>query len=46
MLITSRSDVDLDHITEFDPQTRFIKLPIDNYLKLLNLYDTINLPIS
>jgi len=44
MLITSRSDVDLDHITEFDPQTRFIKLPIDNYLKLLNLYDTINRP--
>jgi hypothetical protein len=29
---------------EFEPQHRFIKLPITNYLKLLNLWDTINRP--
>jgi len=44
MLIVSREDIDCEHITEFDPSSRFIKLPIDNYLKLLNLYDTINRP--
>jgi hypothetical protein len=44
MLTVSRSDIDCEHITEFDPAQRFIKLPIDNYLKLLNLYDTINRP--
>jgi len=44
MLTVSREDVDVEFIQEFDPRTRFIKLPIDNYLKLLNLYDTINRP--
>jgi hypothetical protein len=44
MLTVSRSDIDCESITEFDPARRFIKLPIDNYLKLLNLYDTINRP--
>jgi len=44
MLTVSRQDVDCEHITEFDPGQRFIKLPIDNYLRLLNLYDTINRP--
>ena len=44
MLVVSRSDVECDHIVEFDPTRRFIKLPIDNYLRLLNLYDTINRP--
>ena len=44
MLTISRPDVDCDHIQVFDPTTRFIKLPIDNYLRLLNLYDTINRP--
>jgi len=44
MLVVSRSDVECDHIVEFDPTKRFIKLPIDNYLRLLNLYDTINRP--
>ncbi len=44
MLVVSRPDIDCDYITEYDPKLRFIKLPIDNYLKLLNLYDTINRP--
>lgn len=44
MLTISRPDIELEYIQEQDPKTRFIKLPIDNYLKLLNLYDTINRP--
>jgi hypothetical protein len=44
MLVVSRPDIDVDNITEYDPKLRFIKLPIENYLRLLNLYDTINRP--
>jgi hypothetical protein len=44
MLVVSRPDVDCDYITDFDPSRRFIKLPIDNYLRLLGIYDTINRP--
>ncbi len=44
MLVVSRPDVNCDVIVEFDPQRRFIKLPITNYLKLLGLWDTINRP--
>jgi len=44
MLVVSRSDVECEYIKEFDPTSRFIKLPIDNYLRLLNLYDSINRP--
>lgn len=44
MLVVSRPDVDCDYITDFDPSQRFIKLPIDNYLRLLGIYDTINRP--
>ena len=44
MLIVSRPDINVDAITEIDPQQRFIKLPITNYLKLLDVYDTINRP--
>ena len=44
MLVVSRPSVVTDYIVEFPADTRFIKLPIDNYLKLLNLYDTINRP--
>ncbi len=44
MLIVSRPEVNVDTIVEFDPQQRFIKLPITNYLKLLNVWDTINRP--
>jgi phage terminase large subunit len=44
MLVVSRKDVNCDAIVEFDPQKRFIKLPIVNYLKLLNIWDTINRP--
>ncbi|CAB4134515.1 XtmB Phage terminase large subunit [uncultured Caudovirales phage] len=35
MLTISRDDVQRDVITEFDPTTRFIKLPIQNYLNIL-----------
>jgi phage terminase large subunit len=44
MLVVSRPSVVTDYIVEFPADKRFIKLPIDNYLKLLNLYDTINRP--
>ncbi len=44
MLVVSRPDVNCDYIEEFDPQRRFIKLPITNYLKLLGIWDTINRP--
>ncbi|CAB5218618.1 Terminase-like family [uncultured Caudovirales phage] len=44
MLLVSRPDINVDAITEIDPQQRFIKLPITNYLKLLDVYDTINRP--
>ncbi len=44
MLTVSRPDINVDAITEIDPQLRFIKLPITNYLKLLDVYDTINRP--
>lgn len=44
MLLVSRPDVNVDTIVDFDPQQRFIKLPITNYLKLLNVWETINRP--
>jgi len=44
MLLVSRPEVNVDAVQEFDPQQRFIKLPITNYLKLLNVWDTINRP--
>lgn len=44
MLTISRPDVDSEAITEFPASTRFIKLPIANYLKLLGIYETINRP--
>ena len=37
MLTISRPDVEADKITEFPASERFIKLPIDNYLKLLGV---------
>lgn len=43
-LVVSRPDVNRDVITEFDASKRFIKLPIVNYLKLLDIYDSINRP--
>jgi len=43
-LVVSRPDVNRDVITEFPADKRFIKLPITNYLKLLDIYDTINRP--
>lgn len=39
MLTVSRADVDTELITEFPPATRFIKLPIVPYLKLLPIMD-------
>jgi phage terminase large subunit len=44
MLTISRQDVEQDFIVDFPATTRFIKLPIVNYLKLLDIYDTINRP--
>ena len=44
MLTVSRPDVNCEEIQEFDAATRFIKLPIVNYLKLLGIYETINRP--
>lgn len=44
MLTISRSDVERDAITEFPQHSRFIKLPIENYLKLLGVWDTMNRP--
>ena len=44
MLTISRPDVNCDAIQEFDASSRFIKLPITNYLKLLGIWDTINRP--
>lgn len=44
MLIISRPDVNSEDITDFPAATRFIKLPITNYLKLLGIWDTINRP--
>lgn len=49
MLTVSRPDIDVNEITDFDPNTRFIKLPVANYLKLLtiqgkNAYEELNRP--
>ena len=49
MLVVSRSDVECDELVEFEAHTRFIKLPIKNYLKLLTLggesvYNQLNRP--
>lgn len=49
MLNVSRGNINCDEIEEFTPATRFIKLPIKNYLKLLNfsgknVYDELNRP--
>lgn len=44
MLTISRDDIVSDRVVEFPLATRFIKLPIVNYLKLLGIYETINNP--
>lgn len=44
MLTISRPDIECEQITEYPLATRFIKLPIVNYLKLSGIYDTINRP--
>lgn len=44
MLEVSRTDVDVEQITEFPAADRFIKLPVDNYLKLLGVWDSMNRP--
>lgn len=49
MLEISRPDVERDHIQEFPADSRFIKLPIQNYLKLVHqggesVYDSLNAP--
>ena len=51
MLVVSRDDIDRYNITEYPADKRFIKLPIANYLKLLNMergkpsvYEQLNRP--
>lgn len=44
MLKISRTDIDCENITEYSAAERFIKLPIVPYLKLLNIYETVNRP--
>lgn len=44
MLKISRPDVSSTEITEFPLHSRFIKLPVVNYLKLLGVHDTMNAP--
>lgn len=49
MLTVSRGDIISHEIQTLDPTTRFIKLPVENYLKLLdfggvNVYDSLNRP--
>lgn len=42
LLKISRTDIDSEHLQEFAPDRRFIKLPIENYLKLIGAWDTLN----
>ena len=44
MLTISRPDVERNYLTDFPLSNRFIKLPIEGYLKLLGIYDTMNRP--
>lgn len=44
MLVVSRNDIDCEEITEYKASERFIKLPIVNYLKLINAWDELNRP--
>lgn len=44
MLTVSRKYVETDKITEFPASERFIKLPIQKYLELLGIWDTMNDP--
>lgn len=44
MLTVSRKYVNTEYIEDFPLDTRFIKLPIVNYLKLLGIWDTVNRP--
>ena len=42
MLKVSREDVLWDAVQDFPAQDRFIKLPIENYLKLIGAWDNLN----
>jgi hypothetical protein len=44
VLTISRSDITGDCITEYPAATRFIKLPVANYLELLGIATTVNAP--
>lgn len=44
MLVVSRKDIDCEEITEYKASERFIKLPIVNYLRLINAWDELNRP--
>lgn len=48
-LLVSRDNISRTEIQHFDPVSRFIKLPVENYLKLLdfggtNVWETLNRP--
>ena len=42
MLKVSRPDVEWEHLQEFPLESRFIKLPIENYLKLVGAWSQLN----
>jgi phage terminase large subunit len=44
MLTISRSDITGDILQDFPSDKRFIKLPIENYLKLINSWEDLNRP--
>jgi phage terminase large subunit len=44
MLVVSRPDISCDEIVDYPASTRFIKLPIANYLKLVGAWDELNRP--
>lgn len=44
MLTVSRSDIGKDLLQEFPADGKFLKLPIENYLKLIDSWDELNRP--
>jgi len=44
MIVTSRKYVNIEYIETFPPSERFIKLPINSYIKLLGIDETLNRP--
>ena len=38
MLELSRKDVTADHLMDYSPEDRYLKLPVDAYLELLGIF--------